>query len=210
MGAVCAVTGATEGILATHAQAHCKFEHARKKTNVKHTRTSEGNIEAKTQPLICGFIRGLKSARDTNNVDQNIIELCTRFYTKSKRLSAKESSTKQFYIFLQSIKMERYYNKFAENDVNYMESIAIFDDEDLQLHIGITSRMARKHFLNQCNEIIKQQRKFKNNYGIPALLYNRLVQYGIVTMNILCNEIRERADMNDTFEYVNHKQCDLL
>eukprot|EP01084_Bolivina_argentea_P102510 183633_1 len=170
-----------------------------------------GKKKAKTQSLICGFIRSLNSTRDANTVaEQNIVGLCTKFYRKPKRPSAKESSTQQFYIFLQSIKMERYFTKFAENDVNYMESIAIFDDEDLQHHIGITSRMARKNFLNQCKCIVNQQQEFKNNYGIPALLYNRLVQYGIVTMNILCNEIRERADMNDTFEYVNHKQCDLL
>ena len=52
--------------------------------------------------------------------------------------------------------------------------------------------------------------KFKSDHGIPKLLYDRLVEYGIVTLGILCNEIRNRDDMKVKFMITNNNQCDLL
>eukprot|EP01084_Bolivina_argentea_P107547 192294_1 len=67
---------------------------------------------------------------DTKGADVINEPLCEKKYnTNIMELSCDESVTKQFVNFLKSIKMEKYIDKFKENDCADMESIPHFDDD---------------------------------------------------------------------------------
>eukprot|EP01084_Bolivina_argentea_P069597 126607_1 len=70
--------------------------------------------------------------------------------------------------------------------------------------------MARNRFLRKCDEMKKEMNRFKNEYGISSILYDRLAKYGIVTMNILCNEVEKKSDLRKKFQIFNDNQCNLL
>eukprot|EP01084_Bolivina_argentea_P201449 344336_1 len=142
------------------------------------------------------------------NVDEKKVD--EHEFKEHDSLLFEQSAEKQFYNFLKRVKMEKYFDIFKENDCCDMECIMFFDDEGLENDIGIKSKMARKRFLKKCEETKKEMDKFKNEYGIPTLLYKRLAEYGIVTMYMLCNEVKEISDLKNKFKITNENQCNLL
>eukprot|EP01084_Bolivina_argentea_P207906 354631_1 len=130
-----------------------------------------------------------------------------------------QSVQQQFYKFLQRIGMQKYFNKFKENELCDMESIELFaeftdedikNDDTLREQIGIQSVMLRKKFVRQCKKIKVDMNKFKNDYGISSVLHENLAKYGIVTINILCNEVVHKIDLKNKFNIGNNNQCDQL
>ena len=127
-----------------------------------------------------------------------------------KILSPEESVDRQFFNFLKRIRMEKYFDKFKQSECCDLESIGLFDDDTLKEDIGIKNKIHRRRILANCKEMKVEIEKFKNNHGIPLILYERLAKYGIITLSILCNEVKEPTDLKMKFEIANENQCDLL
>ena len=125
-------------------------------------------------------------------------------------LSMDESVEKQFYQFLKGMRMEKYFDKFKENECCDMDSIELFDDEILLQDIGIKNKIVRKKFLKKCRKIKSEMDHFKDNYQIPPILYDRLAKYGIVTLGILCDEVKKISVLKIKYKITNVHQCDLL
>eukprot|EP01084_Bolivina_argentea_P169035 293049_1 len=129
---------------------------------------------------------------------------------KIEELTPQKNVEQQFYKFLERISMQKYFDKFKENECCVMESIALFDDEILQKEIGIVAKIARKTFLKHCKKMGMEMDQFKNQYNIPAVLYEKLAKYGIVTINILCNEVQNTDDLKKKFKIMDQMQCDII
>ena len=70
-------------------------------------------------------------------------------------LSPEESVENQFRLFLKGMRMEKYFDKFKENECCDMDSIELFDDDTLENEIGISSKIHRKKILKKC-AVMKQ------------------------------------------------------
>ena len=162
---------------------------------------NEGMIESKQQTKSMNLDQILKYQNfvKPQDKDENI-----------KVLSTDESMDRQFYNFLKGMRMEKYLDKFKENDCCDMDSIELFDDDTLKDDIGIKNKIARKKFLKKCRQIKTDMDHFKDNYNIPFVLYERLAKYGIVTVSILCNEVKDKSHLKIKFKIENIDQCDLL
>eukprot|EP01084_Bolivina_argentea_P201447 344334_1 len=125
-------------------------------------------------------------------------------------VSCDGSIRKQFHKFLKGMSLEKYMDKFKENDCCDMESIEFYDDDFLKTDIGIKSQIARKKFLAKCSKMKLEMDEFKNGYGITSILYERLAKYGIVTISILCDEIKRKNDLKYKYKITNENQCNLL
>ena len=106
--------------------------------------------------------------------------------------------------------MEKYYDKFEENECNDLESIPLFDDEFLKDEIGIKNKILRKKFLINCDKMNKEMIKFKTKCGINEYLYDQLSKYGIVTLTILCDSITNKKNLSAKYSVNNDNQCELL
>eukprot|EP01084_Bolivina_argentea_P054665 100248_1 len=104
--------------------------------------------------------------------------------------------------------MEKYIDKFKENDCADMESIPHFDDDDLK-DIGL-KKILRKKFLAKCAMMKQEIDEFRNKYQIPSILNQRLAKYGVVTINILCGEVKDKKDLQLKYQITNERQCNLL
>ena len=102
--------------------------------------------------------------------------------------------------------MEKYLDKFRENDCCDMESIQHFDDEFLRETIGMNNPI----LIRKCAAMREEMEDFKKEYAINKILYGRLVQYGIVTAAILCDQVKTKKDLKLKFKIENDKQCQFL
>eukprot|EP01083_Nonionella_stella_P199805 732370_1 len=119
---------------------------------------------------------------------------------KSAPLSAQQYRTKQFETFLKRNDLENYTNKFQEHKCCDLEFVDMFDDDLLQNEIGINNKLLRKRFLKKCEKMKTDMDRFQNEYGISALLMERLSDYGLVTIKILCEEIKKESDLKDKYK----------
>eukprot|EP01083_Nonionella_stella_P180089 641256_1 len=129
---------------------------------------------------------------------------------KSAPLSAQQYRTKQFETFLKRNDLENYTNKFQEHKCCDLEFVDMFDDDLLQNEIGINNKLLRKRFLKKCEKMKTDMDRFQNEYGISALLMERLSDYGLVTIKILCEEIKKESDLKDKYKINNEKQCNFV
>ena len=102
------------------------------------------------------------------------------------------------------------FDSFKENECCDMDSIELFDDETLRDDIGITNKIHRKKILKKCRQMKEEMDNFKDNLGIPTILYKPLAKYGVVTLSILCNEIKTKNDLKIKYKMTNENQCQLL
>ena len=116
----------------------------------------------------------------------------------------------QFVNFLKRSKMEKYYQKFEENDCNDLDSIPLFDDDFLRDDIGVKNKILRKKFLIKCNTMNKEMKHFKDECGINEFLYKTLAEHGIVSLFILCDSIENKQDLQVKYLINNDIQRDLL
>eukprot|EP01084_Bolivina_argentea_P123048 218088_1 len=119
---------------------------------------------------------------------------------------------KQLNKFLIDIGFEQYFESFVKNgcDISYIED---FDDETLMNDIGIKSKLQRKKFLRETvvfkNEM-DQFNKILLDNNISVVISKKLKKHGIVTVHILCNEVKRKVDLKNLFEISNDLQCVLL
>eukprot|EP01084_Bolivina_argentea_P291708 501369_1 len=125
-------------------------------------------------------------------------------------LSCEESVERQFFLFLKRMRMDKYFDKFKKNECCDMDSIELFDVDILTEDIGITNKIHKKKFLKKCQKMKQDMDYFRDDVGIPSILYDRLAKYGIVTMGILCDEVKRKEDLKAKFIITNVNQCDLL
>eukprot|EP01084_Bolivina_argentea_P052657 96719_1 len=153
-----------------------------------------------------------KQEIESHNVTKSLVSSDTKQKKAERKesLSENESVANQFRNFLTSMHMEKYFDEFKNNDCCDMSAIYIFDDDGLKTDIGIKSLMGRRKFLRKCDEIKKEMNRFKNECGISDVLYHRLEKYGIVTMNILCDEVKDKSDLKHKFKITNENQCNIL
>eukprot|EP01084_Bolivina_argentea_P057552 105157_1 len=145
-----------------------------------------------------------ESMQNVMGTSKNVID------KKESYLYETESIQKQFLAFLSRMNMAKYFNKFQENDCCDMQSILYFDDDFLKDDIGIKNRIARKKFIGECNKMRKQMDEFQNDYGITAFVYDKLARYGIVTVPILCYEVKNIDDLKGKLKITNDNQCTFL
>ena len=148
-----------------------------------------------------------------NTLWKNTIDIVDDFEDTddiSKLISFGQSMERQFKLFLKGMQMDKYYDRFKENEYCDMDCIPLFDEETLEKDFGIMNKIHRKKFLNKCSKMKIDMDNFKNNYGIPSIVYDKLSKYGIVTINILCDEIKDKADLVNKYELDDENQRDLL
>eukprot|EP01084_Bolivina_argentea_P314992 545634_1 len=148
--------------------------------------------------------------QDDNNDNIDVISSDVIKNENKQEISAEESIKNQFINFLKRANMERYLIKFEENECADLESIQYIDDDVLKDDLGIKNTILRKRFLAQCRKFDDDMRIFKNEYGISDLLYHRLSKYGIVTVNILCDEIKNKNDLQYKYKIINNSQRQFL
>eukprot|EP01083_Nonionella_stella_P318959 1168246_1 len=129
---------------------------------------------------------------------------------KKEELEPRKCVEKRFYKFLEDMGMDRYFDKFKENECCDMDSIQYFDDDTLKNEIGIGSTVARKKFLGKCEEIKVEMQDFKNNCGLSSLLYKQVAKYGIVTLDILCVEVKDKLSLANVYKIENTNAVDQL
>ena len=92
----------------------------------------------------------------------------------------------QFYKFLQDIRLEKFYEKFEENECNDIRDIQyLLDDEEfLKIDIGMKKIECRR-FLGEIQKLKNDMDSFISSDMIPSILLKRLATSGIVTMDML-------------------------
>ena len=165
-----------------------------------------------SKPLIVGVKKYESEGMSLHQIlkQQNFAKHEEEKHENVKVLSMDESMERQFYNFLKGMRMEKYFDKFKENECCDMDSIELFDDETLKDDIGIKNKIARRKFLKKCRKLKTDMDCFKDDYGIPSIVYERLAKYGIVTLNVLCEEVQKRNDLMIKYKMINENQCDLL
>eukprot|EP01084_Bolivina_argentea_P318796 552951_1 len=119
--------------------------------------------------------------------------------------------TKQFYLFLKDHRLEKYFSKFEENsccDIRDIEYL-VNDENFLQKDIGMKNTIERQRFLGESRKLKHNMDLFKNA-NISSILLVKLSKFGVVTFDILCNEIESKLDLKNKFKIYNDNQCDLL
>eukprot|EP01083_Nonionella_stella_P175354 610380_1 len=125
-------------------------------------------------------------------------------------VSPKEQRARQFEMFLKRNNLETYADTFVEQCCNDLEFVDMFTDELLQNDIKMQNKFLRKRFLSKCVEMKDDMDRLKDECGISSVLYNRLAKYGLVTMNILCEEIKKQSDLKDKYQIDNDNQCNFV
>ena len=116
---------------------------------------------------------------------------------------------KQFYNFLKDNRLDKYYNKFAENECNDIRDAQYVDENMLRNDIGMRTIECRR-FLGKTQELKNDMDTFKSSNIIPSIIIKRLAEFGIVTMDILCAEIQDKSHLKSKLNITNDNQCDLL
>eukprot|EP01084_Bolivina_argentea_P018525 34476_1 len=118
----------------------------------------------------------------------------------------------QFYEFLKHHRLEQYFVKFKENECCDIRDIEyLIDDEDfLKNDIGIKHKIHRKRLIGECTKLKQQMDIFKETNLIPSILIEKLSDYGIVTMHILCKQVEKKMDLRNKLHIDNDNQITLL
>eukprot|EP01084_Bolivina_argentea_P036913 68237_1 len=127
-------------------------------------------------------------------------------------LESMDGATKHFYYFLKENKLEKYFEKFKENECCDIRDIEyLMEDIDfLKNDIGIKNPIHRKKLLGESNKLKNKMNAFKDTTLIPPVLLQKLIKCGIVTMDILCSEIEKKSDLKKKLGIVNKNQLELL
>ena len=131
---------------------------------------------------------------------------------RKKRLTKKHSVEKQFYVFLKRINMEMYFESFKKYECSDMESISLFDEDTLRDDIKIKKAILRKKLLRHCKDMMRKMNEFKHEIvsQISPIMYEQLAQYGIVTKDILFNEVKHKLDSKKKFRIKNKNQINVI
>eukprot|EP01083_Nonionella_stella_P052768 139880_1 len=114
--------------------------------------------------------------------------------------------------FLTEVALEEYFESFTKNDCD-IRDIEDFDDDILENDIGIKSRLKRKRFLREAGIFKKEMDEFnevKIQHNVSSLISKQLRKHGIITVHILCNEVKCKLDLKTVLEISNDVQCDVL
>eukprot|EP01084_Bolivina_argentea_P292472 502805_1 len=148
-----------------------------------------------------------------DNIEQHIVET-SGFREDDNKINDETSGpSKQFEKFLTKHRLEKYYKNFEKNECADIRDIKyLIDDEFLQNDINIKVKIHRRKFIMEATELTKQMDSFKNPKLslIPAILTQKLADYGVVTMDIMCEEVTNKSDLRYKFNIQENKQCDLL
>eukprot|EP01084_Bolivina_argentea_P310372 537063_1 len=107
------------------------------------------------------------------------------------QVTRETNADQQLYDFLKTNAMEQ----CLENSIELFEEL---NEENIL------------YFVDQCKQMKNEMNKFKNEYGISSVLYEKLSKYGIVTIDILCNQVKDKNDLKTKFKITDNAQCDKL
>ena len=107
--------------------------------------------------------------------------------------------------------MEKYLDAFRRNECSDIRDIGYLlnDEEFLKEEIGIRNPVERGRFLGEGRELKKAMETFKTS-NIPSILIQKLSRFGIVTMDLLCHQVRSKSDLENKYNIHNETHCDLL
>eukprot|EP01083_Nonionella_stella_P001538 4425_1 len=114
--------------------------------------------------------------------------------------------------FLIDVGLEDYFDAFRNNDcdISYIED---FDDDTLENNIGMKSKLKRRKFLREADIFKKEMGAFHEimiEHNVSPLVSKQLKKHGILTVHILCNEVKCKMDLKSALEINNDLQCDVL
>eukprot|EP01083_Nonionella_stella_P072051 194007_1 len=126
-----------------------------------------------------------------------------------ERLSGPLRQLKKFLI---DIGLEDYFESFRKNDcdISYIED---FDDATLETVIGMKSILKRRKFLREAGVFKNEMDEFSNvliQRKVSPLISKKLKKHGILTVHILCNEIKCKRDLKNVLQILNDLQCEAL
>eukprot|EP01083_Nonionella_stella_P076727 209238_1 len=121
-------------------------------------------------------------------------------------------SQMQFYRFLKDNRLDKYFGNFEQKECCDVRDIEYLMDDDgfLQNEIGMQNHIQRKRFMGECRKMKREMDLFAASNMIPSMLLKQLGKAGVVTMNILCEEVQDKKDINNKFNIKNENHCDLL
>eukprot|EP01084_Bolivina_argentea_P129554 228798_1 len=119
---------------------------------------------------------------------------------------------KQLKTFLIDIGLEELFDLFRNNgcDISYIKD---FDDDILMNDVGIKSKLKRKKFLRERDAFSKEMDEFNKQMvdnNVSTVTLKELKKNGIVTMDILCNEVKQKNELENLFGSNNDSQCEIL
>eukprot|EP01083_Nonionella_stella_P128701 390037_1 len=167
------------------------------------------------QRLPMRIIRGAESEQKSNDANNKKQALDPQEDKKTEPLKSDESLSgpvRQLKNFLIDICLEDYFESFRKNDcdISYIED---FDDDTLENDIGIKSRLKRRKFLREAATFKKEMDEFNaimTQRNVSSLVSKQLRKHGILTVDILCNEVKCKLDLNKILKINNDLQCDAI
>eukprot|EP01083_Nonionella_stella_P041171 111650_1 len=171
------------------------------------------------------YVRMLSENNDDDDEDADILDEVNQFPAnviemdqsegdmKETQVKPMQDGKRQFYNFLKGNNLEKYFDQFKLNEVFDIRDIEYLVDENdfLRDNIGIKNPIHRKKLLGEIGKLKQRMDAFNqimNN--IPDMLMGILLSFGIVTMDILCSEIKQKSDLKDKLKIETDSQCDLL
>eukprot|EP01083_Nonionella_stella_P161707 529997_1 len=123
-----------------------------------------------------------------------------------------DGPTQQFYAFLENIRLTEYFDQFKEASVCDIRDVEFFDADTLS-DIKFRNKLHEKKLLKEAENFKVKMNEFmqllKENQisSQHKLLFNKL---GIVTVDILCNQIKEKKHLQQKCNITNVPQQDMI
>ena len=123
-----------------------------------------------------------------------------------------DGPSQQFYNFLSDNNLDQYFENFKKNDCCNIQDVEyiIYDEDFLKNDIGIKNPIHRKKIIGEGKKLNDKMKVFKDSTMIPSILLHKLSKQGIVTMDILCNEVKNKHDLKNKLKIENENQRNLL
>eukprot|EP01083_Nonionella_stella_P161706 529993_1 len=123
-----------------------------------------------------------------------------------------DGPTQQFYAFLENIRLTEYFDQFKEASVCDIRDVEFFDADTLS-DIKFRNKLHEKKLLKEAENFKVKMNEFmqllKENQisSQHKLLFNKL---GIVTVDILCDQIQEKEHLKQKCNITNVQRQDLI
>eukprot|EP01083_Nonionella_stella_P150839 481138_1 len=120
--------------------------------------------------------------------------------------------TKQFYKFLNDNNLEKYFDAFREKECCSIKDLEYLVDAEkfLENDIGIKNAFHRTKMIGECKKVKTKMNYFEENVLMPPVIKKRLSSQGVVTMDILVDQIEHKSELQSKLGINDMSHCDLL
>ena len=124
--------------------------------------------------------------------------------------SKRNGPTRQFYKFLAQHRLEGYFEAFRAQKCCDIRDVQYLDDEQmLKNMIGMNTVIERRRFIGECRKLKVGMDEFQS-LDIPHSIRKKMDRMGIVTLNILRNEVVKKEDLTKRLGIVDDVEIDKI